>query len=105
MIKRFGYIFLCALLLLGALCGCSGEQTPTADILVGTWQSLVAEETTIEFKDDGTMDEYWNDEYKGSSPYEIKDDKLVVTQNGIAFEFTLKNGNLCYMEQELYQKK
>ncbi|GEM_PF-6650853 len=72
---------------------------------LGEWQSDITEEITIQIKDDGTLDEYWENTQTATYTYEIEDNSLIVDQNGDKYSLLIDNGKLVYEGETLYTKK
>ena len=92
-------VLMCMMVLL-TLAAC----TKTAE-LAGKWQSLITPEITIEFRDDGTLNEYWEDVPTASYIYETNETSVTVDQNGDRYTLERKGDKLVYMGEALYQKQ
>ena len=75
--KRIAVCFLvfCALFLIAA---CASQSS-----IVGKWRSDVYSEAALEFRGDGTLVAYLNDQAEESGTYRTEGDKIIITQNGV----------------------
>ena len=45
---------------------------------LGEWQSNITEEITIQIKNDGTLEEYWDDTLTATYTYEVEGNSFIV---------------------------
>lgn len=84
-----------------AMTGCSQDEQSVK----GKWQSAITQEITIEFKEDGVLNEYLEDKLNTSYSYKQDGNSVTVDQSVEVFTLTMEDDKLLYNGEILYTRQ
>lgn len=99
-LKKVSFMILLSIVLL-IISGCSQTKAP----YLGEWQSNITDEITIRIKEDGRLEEYWDNNLTAIYTYEVEGNSLIVEQYDDKYTLLLDRDKLVYGDEPLYTKK
>ena len=71
--KKIFWTFACILFVAATLSACSSDEFPTGTFTTNKYK--------VEYRDDGTMTLWWDDEVVTEGTYSVADDELIITDS------------------------